>query len=46
MEKGEEQQAREVHLSGEEVGMHPKTFVVDIEQDRTTTKGVSTVRIC
>jgi hypothetical protein len=31
VEKGEEQQAREAHLSGEEVGMHPKTFATDIE---------------
>jgi hypothetical protein len=46
VEKGEEQQVGEAHISGEEVGMHPKTFAVDIEQDRTTTKGVYTVWIC
>jgi hypothetical protein len=46
VEKGEEQQAGEAHLSGEEVGTHPKTLAADIEQDRTAAKEVRTVRIC
>jgi hypothetical protein len=46
VEKGEGQQAGEAHLSGEEEGTHPKTIAADIEQDRTTVKGIRTVRIC
>ena len=46
MEKGEGKQAREAHLSGEEVGTHPKTVAADIEQGCTTAKGICIVRIC
>jgi len=45
MDKGEEHQAGEAHISREEVGTHTKKFAADIEQDHTTAKGICTVQI-